>query len=218
MDHFPQSVLIEEHLSMLNYEIPRESIPHLSVTFRMLQENKEKLGVEDYSLSQSTLEQVFLKQIRVNESDIAKLADQEDLNKRIPMLQDYAIAYFIWIIAFFLPGLHHFYLGNYWRGLKYLLTLNELEAGWLLDLFDMHVLVQKSVQERGHVRCCGVHPNKTKKPANIPQVEVTRARSSKKKNQQSARVEEADLLDLEDGEGSKKSRNSRKESDRVPLL
>eukprot|EP01039_Chlorochromonas_danica_P002043 gene2043-2228_t len=223
VDRFPQSVLIEEHLTMLNYEIPRESIPHLSVTFRMLQENKERLGVEDYSLSQSTLEQVFLKQIRVNESDMAKLADQENLDKRIPMLQDYAIAYFIWFIALIIPGLHHFYLGNYWRGLKYLLTLNELEAGWLLDLFDMHVLVQKSVQERGHARCCccAAHPNKTKKPTIMTQVEVKRTstRSSKKKDQPPAvRVDEADLLDLEEGEVSKKSRNSRKESDRVPLL
>jgi hypothetical protein len=151
-------MLIEEHSTMLNYEIPRESISKLSQAFRLLQSNKDSLGIEDYSLSQSTLEQVFLKQIRVNESDMAKLADQKDMDSRVPEFRDYFNAYLVWGLAFFIPGLHHFYLGNTWRGLKYLFTLNEAYAGWLLDLLDLHVLVQKSVQEHGHTdgvcTCC----------------------------------------------------------------
>ncbi|RYG68673.1 hypothetical protein EON64_04655 [archaeon] len=157
-ESFDGAVLIEEHPMMLNYEIPRESIAKLSAAFRTLQHNKERLGIEDYVLSQSTLEQVFLKQIRVNQNDMAKLADQKEMDRRVPLFRDYLNAYLVWACAFFFPGLHHFYLGNFWRGVKYFCTGNEVVAGWLLDLFDMHVLVQKSVQEYGHTKgictCC----------------------------------------------------------------
>jgi len=157
-NNFTGAVLIEVHSMMLNYEIPRESITKLSKAFKLLQDNKESLGIEDYVLSQSTLEQVFLKQIRVNESDVSKLADQNDMDKRVPEFRDYFNAYCVWLLAGAIPGLHHFYLGNFWRGVKYLFTLNEAIAGWLLDLSEMHVLVQKSVQEYGHTRgtctCC----------------------------------------------------------------
>ncbi len=40
--------------------------------------------------------------------------------------------------------------GNTNRGLKYFFTGNEALAGWLLDLFELHVLIQQSVQEHGH--------------------------------------------------------------------
>lgn len=157
-DNFDGAVLIEDHATMLNYEIPRESIAKLSKAFKLLQDNKDRLGIEDYVLSQSTLEQVFLKQIRVNQSDMVKLADQQEMDSRVPNFSDYFNAYLVWAVAGFFPGLHHFYLGNFWRGVKYFCTGNEVVAGWLLDLFDLHVLVQKSVQEFGHTRglctCC----------------------------------------------------------------
>jgi hypothetical protein len=50
--------LIEEHATLLNYEIPRSSIQHLSQAFRILEQNKARLQIDDYCLSQSTLEQV----------------------------------------------------------------------------------------------------------------------------------------------------------------
>ncbi len=85
-------------------------------------------------------------------------ADQERSMQREPTTMDFMMAYFMWILAGIIPGLHHFYLGNFWRGLKYLFTFNEVYAGWLLDLFELHVLVQKSVQEYGHTTgicgCC----------------------------------------------------------------
>ena len=56
--NFPDAVLIEEHNSLLNYEVPRRSIKLLSQAFRLLEENKQALGIDDYVLSQSTLEQV----------------------------------------------------------------------------------------------------------------------------------------------------------------
>jgi hypothetical protein len=57
-ENFPDAVLIEEHNSLLNYEVPRRSIKLLSQAFKLLEENKTKLGIDDYVLSQSTLEQV----------------------------------------------------------------------------------------------------------------------------------------------------------------
>lgn len=155
-EHFNGAVLIEEHASLLNYEIPRHSITRMSQAFRLLEDNRDRLGCDDYSLSQSTLEQVFLKQIRPNDQDIRNLKDQESIDHRVPLFRDYVTGYAVWAISVFFPGLHHFYLGNTWRGVKYLCTGNEVMAGWFLDLFEMHVLIQKSVQEYGHVRhmCC----------------------------------------------------------------
>ena len=43
---------------MVNFEIPRSSIDRLSEAFRLLEQHKQRLGIVDYALSQSTLEQV----------------------------------------------------------------------------------------------------------------------------------------------------------------
>ena len=64
------------------------------------------------------------------------------------------MAYLILLLAFIVPGLHHFYLGNFWRGMKYLFTINELWVGWFLDIFELHVLVRKSVEQHGSQKCC----------------------------------------------------------------
>ncbi len=152
--------MIEEHSTLLNYEIPRGSISRLSQTFRLLEDNKQSLLVDDYVLSQSTLEQVFLKQIRPNANDVRNQEDQQAITNRVPNFSDYVTVYIVWLLALLIPGAHHFYLGNTWRGIKYLCTFNEVMAGWILDLFELHVLLQKSVQEKGHVQgilwcsCC----------------------------------------------------------------
>jgi ABC-type multidrug transport system ATPase subunit len=179
--HFRQSVLLEEHGCMLNFEVPRGSIPKMSQAFRLLEQHRDALGCEDYSLSQSTLEQVFLKKIRPNEKDV--LSDPSALmNHKVPLFRDYATGYLMWFLALGFPGLHHFYLGNYGLGLTYLLTGNEIVAGWVLDFFEMHVLVQKSVQEHGNLRrifccnccldnatcLCGINDRKKIPPVNIP--------------------------------------------------
>ncbi len=136
---------------MLNYEVPRESISKLSSSFKMLEDNKAGLNIEDYVLSQSTLEQVFLKQIRPNEKDLINQKDQQEINDRVPNLMDYINGYLMLLLALFIPGLHHFYLGNFYRGLKYFFTYNEVVAGWLLDIFELHILIQQSVQQYGHI-------------------------------------------------------------------
>ena len=153
-DRFAGAVIVDEHSTMLNFEIPARSVGKLSEAFGLIESNKTSLDVSDYSLSQSTLEQVFLKQIRPKESDLALLAKQNKADNRVPTKREYLTAYIIWVLAFFIPGLHHFYLKNYSRVFLYFFTINEFFFGWFLDLFELHILVQKSVQEHGNRACC----------------------------------------------------------------
>lgn len=152
-NQFTGGEVIDEQGCMVNFEIPTSSVGKLSSAFDVLQREKERLGVVDYALSQSTLEQVFLKQIRPNERDEELLAEQRKTEQRVPQASDYIMAYTIFFLALIIPGLHHFYLGNFWRGVKYLFTLNELYVGWFLDLFELHVLLKKSVEQYGSQKC-----------------------------------------------------------------
>jgi hypothetical protein len=43
---------------MINFEIPTSSVGRLSKAFNLMESHKLELGVVDYALSQSTLEQV----------------------------------------------------------------------------------------------------------------------------------------------------------------
>lgn len=51
---------MDEHSTMLNFEVPSRSVGRLSRAFSVLEGEKEALGVVDYAMSQSTLEQVAL--------------------------------------------------------------------------------------------------------------------------------------------------------------
>lgn len=56
---FPGSVLEDEHQGMVHYHLPGVGLSWAKV-FGILEKAKEKLGVDDYSVSQTSLEQVFL--------------------------------------------------------------------------------------------------------------------------------------------------------------
>jgi len=56
---FPNSRMEEEHLTRVKYSIPVKDFT-LSQVFGTLETEKLRLGLEDYSVSQSSLEQVFL--------------------------------------------------------------------------------------------------------------------------------------------------------------
>nr|XP_033774294.1 phospholipid-transporting ATPase ABCA1 [Geotrypetes seraphini] len=56
---FPGSVLKEKHRSMLQYQL-RSSQSSLARIFSILSKNKKRLKIEDYSVSQTTLDQVFV--------------------------------------------------------------------------------------------------------------------------------------------------------------
>ncbi|KAI2668143.1 Phospholipid-transporting ATPase ABCA1 [Labeo rohita] len=76
----PGSTLKEKHRNMLQYQLP-SSLTSLARIFSILSENKEQLHIEDYSVSQTTLDQVFvnfakdqsdedhLKDISINKND-----------------------------------------------------------------------------------------------------------------------------------------------------
>ena len=58
---FPGAVLLEEHQGAVTYRLPTNAMSWSSV-FRQLETNKERLGIIDYSVSQTTLEQVAMEQ------------------------------------------------------------------------------------------------------------------------------------------------------------
>lgn len=54
---FPGSVLKEKHRNMLQYQLP-SSLSSLARIFSILSQSKKRLHIEDYSVSQTTLDQV----------------------------------------------------------------------------------------------------------------------------------------------------------------
>ena len=56
---FPGALVDEEHMGRVKYSLSRIGLS-LSHVFASLEAAKQELGLEDYSVSQSTLEQVFL--------------------------------------------------------------------------------------------------------------------------------------------------------------
>ena len=147
---FPNAVICHEHITMLNYEVPKTSVAKLSIVFGILESHKEKFGIIDYVLSQSSLEQVFLKKIR-SENDTE---EEDEIVKIPPTCTDYVIAYVCLFLAIFIPGLHRFVLGEYYSGVFYLFTFNEFLVGWAVDWFRLPWIVERSVTKFGHLRCC----------------------------------------------------------------
>ncbi|XP_072383028.1 cholesterol transporter ABCA5-like [Diabrotica undecimpunctata] len=58
---FPNAVLQETFGDRLIFSVPQQSVPSLANCFRSLEDAKCRLNIEEYSFSQTTLEQVFLK-------------------------------------------------------------------------------------------------------------------------------------------------------------
>ncbi|XP_071965866.1 phospholipid-transporting ATPase ABCA1-like isoform X2 [Antedon mediterranea] len=59
IQHYPTAVLKECHLNLVQYELPMKSAT-LADIFGKLEHNKRALMIEDYSVTQTSLEQVFL--------------------------------------------------------------------------------------------------------------------------------------------------------------
>ncbi|XP_031207707.1 ATP-binding cassette sub-family A member 9 isoform X2 [Mastomys coucha] len=66
---FPQAARQERYSSLMVYKLPVEDVRPLSEAFFKLERLKENFGLEEYSLSQSTLEQVFLELSKEQELD-----------------------------------------------------------------------------------------------------------------------------------------------------
>jgi len=70
-DNFSGAVLLEEHAGAVTYWLPSEVVSW-SFVFRLLEENKVQLGIIDYSVSQTTLEQVFINFAKEQEEHLDK--------------------------------------------------------------------------------------------------------------------------------------------------
>ncbi|XP_051014919.1 ABC-type organic anion transporter ABCA8A-like [Acomys russatus] len=66
---FPQAARQERYSSLMVYKLPREDVQPLSQAFLKLETVKQSFDLEEYSLSQSTLEQVFLELSKEQELD-----------------------------------------------------------------------------------------------------------------------------------------------------
>ncbi|TTW24234.1 ATP-binding cassette sub-family A member 1 [Bagarius yarrelli] len=82
---FPGSVLKERHHNTLQYQMPQKE-GALSHIFNEFSRNQHTLGVEDYSVSQTTLDQVFVNFARQqHNADDAVYDNPVDLSDEIPM-------------------------------------------------------------------------------------------------------------------------------------
>uniref|UniRef100_A0A3P9AZG2 P-type phospholipid transporter n=1 Tax=Maylandia zebra TaxID=106582 RepID=A0A3P9AZG2_9CICH len=81
----PGSTLKEKHRNMLQYQLP-SSLTSLARIFSLLSKNKEVLSIEDYSVSQTTLDQVFVNFAK-DQSDEDHLKDVH-LSKRDAVVVD----------------------------------------------------------------------------------------------------------------------------------
>ncbi len=142
----------------LLYSIPHGGVRQLSKQFALLEANKHRLGILDYSLSQNSLDEVFIEKIR---PEVASEVDDEDeLGRQLrkastqPNGSDYRIHYLLWLLSALVPGLHRYCLGDYWNAVAFFLTANWCMLGWWLDFWRLPRMVQLSVAKYGHASCC----------------------------------------------------------------
>lgn len=57
---------------------------------------------------------------------------------------NYSTARFLWVLSFFFPGLHRFYLGKWASGLFYLFTGGIGYIGTIIDGFNLHKMVAEA--------------------------------------------------------------------------
>uniref|UniRef100_A0A0U9HSF2 Putative ABCA protein n=1 Tax=Chrysomela populi TaxID=154003 RepID=A0A0U9HSF2_CHRPP len=66
---FPDAAHLESFADRLVFSVPQHSVPSLADCFSQLEKAKVELDIEEYSFSQTTLEQVFLKFAHEDEAD-----------------------------------------------------------------------------------------------------------------------------------------------------
>ncbi|XP_060806687.1 cholesterol transporter ABCA5 [Amyelois transitella] len=71
---FPAAVLEENFAERLVFSVPQSSVSSLARCFQQIEDAKEKLNIVEYSFSQTTLEQVFLK---FAQTESVETSDQE---------------------------------------------------------------------------------------------------------------------------------------------
>ncbi|KAJ2942740.1 hypothetical protein O0L34_g14929 [Tuta absoluta] len=66
---FPSAILEENFCERLVFSVPQSAVSSLARCFQQIEEAKEKLNIVEYSFSQTTLEQVFLKFAQTENAD-----------------------------------------------------------------------------------------------------------------------------------------------------
>eukprot|EP00897_Mesotaenium_endlicherianum_P001456 jgi/Mesen1/1338/ME000013S00825 len=87
VDRFLRSTFLgaeleEQHMGRARYRLPQKDLS-LSKVFRAIEEAKGGLGIEDYSVSQSTLEQVFLSFVKTKEKALKQQVQVEVQRVRV---------------------------------------------------------------------------------------------------------------------------------------
>ena len=59
-DNFPESKILETHRNLFEYILPFNKSTILSQIFGKIEKNRTILSIKDYSVSQSTLDQIFV--------------------------------------------------------------------------------------------------------------------------------------------------------------
>nr|CAB3219613.1 ATP-binding cassette sub-family A member 5-like [Phallusia mammillata] len=75
---FPEIANPEEFSNRFVYKVAQDNVVSLSTVFSQFESAKEELGIEEYSFSQSTLEQVFLQFAREQEHEEIRAPEDED--------------------------------------------------------------------------------------------------------------------------------------------
>jgi ATP-binding cassette, subfamily A (ABC1), member 3 len=85
-DTLPGSTLAERHGRFMRFDVSSVSSVGLGATFRKLQELKERTSVSNYSFSQCTLEQVFIKLVTSEDRDENHLPESSQIEAPLPSL------------------------------------------------------------------------------------------------------------------------------------
>ncbi|CAG2245460.1 ABCA5 [Mytilus edulis] len=80
---FPNAVTLEKFGTYAQFKVPKEDVPSLANVFASLEEGKRHHGMEEYSFSQSTLEQVFIEFAKRQLDEHAGDHDDDDQTDKI---------------------------------------------------------------------------------------------------------------------------------------
>ncbi|XP_077979636.1 cholesterol transporter ABCA5-like [Glandiceps talaboti] len=93
MELFPPAQVMEKFNERILYKIPQDDVSSLAAVFSALEKGKASLGIEEYSFSQSTLEQVFLGFAKAQEEeDGLDAADRANLTRQKSMKENADVA------------------------------------------------------------------------------------------------------------------------------
>eukprot|EP01038_Epipyxis_sp_PR26KG_P014727 gene14727-19795_t len=85
--HFPSAIIIAENGGLITYRITKEEMK-LSTAFSQIEKNKEKLDIENYSVMQPTLEQVFLETVKAFTNDTSSVIDGALLPENLVVVRE----------------------------------------------------------------------------------------------------------------------------------